>query len=105
MSAISDFLNTSMERLETDLGGLTMTYAGSSYACTPNTLQKGNVLVLGGKEAVVSLSLLVRQSLFGSTKPYTGKRVTYAAKTYRIIRVDSDGANTHYTLHLEDVSK
>lgn len=94
-----------MQSLEVDIGQPTMTYASTSYIVTPNTLSKGTVLTVGGKEYLVALTLNVRQSLFGATKPYAGKRLTYNSIVYRIISVDSDGTGTNYSIHLEDISK
>lgn len=105
MSALSELLAAGCKSLEVDLGSPVFTYAGVNYLCIPNTLSKGTVLVLGGKEYIIAFTLNARQSLFSTVKPQQGHQLTYLTKAYRIVSVESDGSGVNYSIHVEDPDK
>jgi len=94
MSDFLDEVRADCEEAETDLGGKTMTWSGGSYPVAPSLIRRGAVLVVGGKEVEIKLTLRVRFAgtgweFTGETLPKQGQLVTYGARSYRIAQVNN----------------
>ncbi len=103
---MSDFLDEVAEdckEAETDLGGRTMVWAEKTYTVAPSLIRRGAVLVIGGKEVEIKLTLRVRWSgtnadgvawaFTADDMPKAGEKVYYAPRNYRIAQVnDAHGA-------------
>lgn len=99
---MSDFLDEVMadcEEAETDLGGKTMTWREGVYPVAPSLIRRGAMLVVGGKEVEIKLTLRVRWSgtstdggtwsLDADALPKQGQTLVYGGKTYRIAQVNN----------------
>lgn len=103
---MSDFLDEvagDCTEAENDLGLPVLVWNGQSITCAATLTKRGAILVIGGKEVEISLTLRVRWSgtnaagrpweLTADTLPKSGDRVTYKGKPYRIAQVsDAHGA-------------
>jgi len=100
---MSDFLDevaSDCVEAETDLGAQTVTWNGAIYPVASTLVRRGAVLVIGGKEVEIKLSLRVRYTGTRAgitweltTLPKQGERVIYKSITYRIAQViDAHGA-------------
>jgi len=86
---------------ETDLGSRVMTWNSFDYPAAASTIRRGAVLVIGGKEVEIKLTLRVRydgtksngQTWEFTTLPKQGELVTYESIAYRIAMVN----NAHST--------
>jgi hypothetical protein len=99
MSRLSESLNRAQTELESNLGSPTFTYASTHYLCTPSTLRRGNVLVIGGKEIEVALTLIVRKTLL-ATAPAIGKTLVFDSITYRVVNVLTAAGGSHFEIDL-----
>lgn len=103
---MSDFLDevaADCVEAEADLGGYSMNWSGVAYPAAATTLKRGAVLVIGGKEVEITITLRVRWTgtnaagvqweWTADTMPKTGDKVTWKGKTYRIAAVN----NAHET--------
>lgn len=99
---MSDFLDEVTEdcrEAETDLGGKTMTWSGGNYPVAPSLVRRGAVLVVGGKEVEIKLTLRVRWSgtktsgqpweFSTDAMPKQGQLVGYGSQNYRIVQVNN----------------
>lgn len=81
---------------ESDLGSATMNWSGTSYPVAATLTRRGAILVIGGKEVEIRLTLRVRmsgnRSGGGSWEftdlPKQGELVIYKDTTYRIAQVN-----------------
>lgn len=96
---MSDFLDeiaADCLEAETDLGAKTMVWSGSTYPCASTLVRRGAVLVIGGKEVEITLTLRVRYTGIRNgatweltTLPKQGERVVFNSITYRIAQVNN----------------
>ena len=103
---MSDFLDevaADCQEAETDLGSKTMVWFEKTYTVAPSLIRRGSVLVIGGKEVEIKLTLRVRWAGVSSSgrvweftsdeMPKAGEKVYFAPKYYRIAQVnDAHGA-------------
>lgn len=103
MSDFLDQVRADCAEAETDLGGQTFSWAPAgetvkAYPCAPTTQRRGAMLVIGGQEIDISLTLRVRYSGrtaagrtwdFGDLTaiPKKGDRLIFGGKNYRIVDV------------------
>lgn len=112
---MSDFL-TEVQRdcqeAERDLGSATMLWSGNSYPVAASLIRRGAMLVIGGKEVEIKLTLRVRYSGITSagraweftTLPKQGERVTHKDTIYRIAQVNN-AHETFIEIDLMDVNR
>ena len=96
---MSDFLDeiaADCVEAETDLGAQTMTWNGLIFPCASTLVRRGAVLVIGGKEVEIKLTLRVRYTGTRAgvtweleTLPKQGERVVFKSVSYRIAQVSS----------------
>jgi len=99
MSRISDIQGRVQSDHEVALGSPTLTIGATSYLCVPSLLRRGNLLVIGGKEATVALTLLVRRDVL-ATSPALGSKLTHGGVTYRVLHVSTAPGGSHWELDL-----
>lgn len=102
MSFLDDVKADCLEA-ESDLGNRVMTWNGFNYPAAPSTVRRGAILVIGGKEVEIKLTLRVRYDGtksngqtwdFGAADlPKHGELVTFNSIVYRIAQVN----NAHST--------
>lgn len=81
-----------------------LTWNGDPVACVPSSTRRGTVIIIGGVEAEIRLTLIARVALFTGTQPTAGKPVTYGGTVYRIAAVTKTlGGN--YELDLMDANR
>ena len=121
MNAISDFVADGLQDLESDLGPETFTWKGVEVPCIPSSLKAGSIVVFGGHELAVTLTLVVRKSNFLTADsslltvdsdlvtvdqdmphPVAGKTLVFRSKTYRILSAKEPSTRSHYELDLGD---
>jgi hypothetical protein len=129
-TAIATALKAGMKLLE-GAAPATFIYRNGRYPCIPTTERRGAIVVIGGVEHEVSLSLIVRKdavprgitvdaddiSVDWSARdvltadagadppaktPYAGRRVGTNSRLYRIIAVRDDPVGSHWTIDLAD---
>ncbi len=97
---MSDFLDeiaADCIEAETDLGAKTMVWSDVSYPVASTLVRRGAVLVIGGKEVEIKLTLRVRYEGTRSngltweiaTLPKQGEKVVFNSITYRIAQVNN----------------
>ena len=112
---MSDFLDevaADCLEAETDLGGFTATWNGSSYPCASSLVRRGAVLIIGGKEVEIKLTLRIRYegtranglAWEFTTLPKQGERVVFKSINYRIAQV-SNAHESFIELDLMDVNR
>ena len=111
MSEFLDEVAADCVEAETDLGAQTVTWNGAIYPCASTLVRRGAVLVIGGKEVEIKLSLRVRYTGTRAgvtweltTLPKQGERVIYKSITYRIAQV-SDAHGAFVELDLAEVNR
>ena len=138
MSLLSARLGAGLKRLETlagpgtrDVNGTlqsqTFTWQGASYACLASSLKRGTVIVVGGKEVEISLTLFVRKEVLPtqvtvdslvitadstaykadnmSAPPRSGNKLTHRNITYRVAAVAEVAGGSHWEIDLMDVNR
>ena len=132
-TAIANLLKLGMRALEGPTPA-TFIYRNGRYPCIPTTERRGLIVVLGGNEHEVSLSLLVRKDAVPraitvdsddisvdwqardvltadadsdppAVNPYAGRRIGKSNRLYRIIAVRDDPVGSHWTIDLADSDK
>jgi hypothetical protein len=94
-----------LQEIESDLGTTCTIGADTGIACAANFSRAGQVIDLGGKEATIKITLIVRASLL-TTEPTVGnKYATYLGTKRRIVAVRYAPTQTHYELDLADLSE
>ena len=96
---MSDFLKevaADCVEAESDLGEKTMVWMQLHYPVASTLLRRGSVLVVGGREVTITMTLRVRYAGIrnGATwefvvLPKSGERVNYGGKDYRIAQVNN----------------
>lgn len=97
MSSFLDEVASDLSEAETDLGGEMMTWNAQRYPVAASLVRRGAVLVVGGKEIEIKLTLRVAyegRTTAGrdwefSTLPKHGERVTFNDINYRIAQVNN----------------
>ena len=129
---ISALLSPAVKSLRQDLGNQKFVYDGAEYYCVPSTLERGQVLSVGGQQGEVKLTLLVLQSDFPRAltadmtnvsadddtwtadsdypqPPLSGKTVTFpappedGATEYRVFLRRDSPDKSHYAFVLGDI--
>lgn len=98
MSRLSEAITRGNTHHEGAQGSPVFIWLGNTYACSVSTERRGAVVVVGGKEAVIGLTLIVRQSVLSgaASLPSEGKIVMHAARTFRVLtRAATAGGATY----------
>lgn len=116
---MSDFLDevaADCAEAENDLGLPVMVWNSQSITCAATLTKRGAVLVIGGKEVEIALTLRVRWSGTNAAgrewefttaengMPKAGERVNYKGKNYRIAAVN-DAHGAFLEIDLIDVNR
>lgn len=99
----------------------TFTWKGKEIPCVPSSLLRGTVIIVGGNEEIIDLTLFVRRIhfiTFDSTLitmdndlltmdndtpvPVAGRKLTFRGKQYRILTAKESGPESHFELNLAD---
>ncbi len=116
MSEFLDEVANDCQEAETDLGGRSMAWNGATYPVAGTLVRRGAVLVIGGKEVEIKLTLRVRyagtraggQTWTFDTLPKQGERVSYPTSgttiEYRIAQVNN-AHDTFLEIDLMDINR
>lgn len=101
-SQIASLLSRGQERLHALQGSPVFTWLGTDYDCTASTLRRGTVLIVGGLEAEIALTLsvVISEMEDAASQPTAGKTLIYDSVTYRIARVGKIVGSSHYEIEL-----
>lgn len=125
LSDLAEFLNDGIEELEeiTGFQGTPeeFTWKAIGIPCIANTISRGTVVTLGGFEAEIRFTLIVRRDNFFSADdtlitvdtelftadddrphPVAGRTLIFRGWTYRILRAAEAPGRGHYALDLGD---
>lgn len=105
MSRLSDAQARGLAHHRAAQGSPTFAFGVETIACVVSTLKRGTVLVTGGMEAEVALTLIVRQSDIAGTVPTAGKTVVHGGATYRVLAVGKTAGGTSYEFDLGSVNR
>lgn len=98
MSEFLDEVAEDCKDSESDLGSRKMVWKEVTCIVAPSLIRRGSMLVIGGKEVEIKLTLRVRWSgtndagvvweFTTSAMPKAGEKVYYLTKSYRIAQVN-----------------
>ncbi len=123
MSQMGDFISSGLEELETLVNEFFTWKNTAVIPCVPSTLERGQVIVSGGSEVTVRLTLNVRLSQFVSAdstiitadselytadsdrpRPVAGQTLLYYGRSYRIASAKIAAGLSHVSLVLIDAN-
>lgn len=123
MSQISDFLAPAIDDLHVYTGSPTFTWGpvGVEIPCVPSGLDRGQVAVIGAKQVIIRLTLIVKLSNFvtfdstivtmdsqlytmdnNTPHPVAGQNLIFEGVTYSIASARKAAGSGHYALQCVD---
>jgi len=100
MSRLSDSQSRGLAHQRAAQGSPTFTFAAATISCVASTLKRGTMVVIGGIEAEVGLTLIVRQADITGTVPTANKTLTYDSNSYRVLAVSKTAGGSSYEFDL-----
>lgn len=115
-------IQSAIAELATQLG-TSLVYAGSTIACVPTMERSGSVLVVGGMEVTVTMSIYIDRDLMtaalmassgeliglmdtplGATSgpPKMGNKVSTGPKMYRVVNIENSPCGGYVMFDLRD---
>jgi FKBP-type peptidyl-prolyl cis-trans isomerase 2 len=114
-------IESAISFLEDELGSEAFTWKGAEVPCVPNLMSRGTVLMIGGHEAEIGFTLVVRKANFLSADsslttvdselvtmdnnmphPVAGRHLVFRGKNYKILTATEDSSRAYYRLDLAD---
>lgn len=100
MSRLSESQARGLSHHRAAQGSPTFVFIAETIACVTSSLKRGTVIVIGGEEAEIGLTLIVRQSDIVGTVPTAGKTITHAGATYKVLNVTKTAGGSSYEFDL-----
>lgn len=100
--ALADEIRDGLSELETELGSEEFTHGGNNYVCSATSLNRGEIVMIGGIDVEIEMTLLVRPAVITGAVPAIGDAVTFRSTSYRVGRIKTGPATSHYQFDLID---
>ncbi len=101
--SLREEISEMLEVLEGEMAVASLTYASVTYPCSASTEKRGTVIVVGGEQVEIQMTLFVRRTAM-ATAPRTGRTLTYNALSYRILEVGTPQPGSHWEIDVGDVN-
>ena len=105
MSRLSEAQSRGLAHHRAAQGSPTLVFVATTIPCVVSTLKRGTVLDVGGMEAAIALTLIVRQSDITGTVPTAGKTITHGGVSYRVLAVGKTAGGSSYEFDLGNVNR